>query len=133
MSETLFKVFGITMLALIVLTLIRKSNSDIGMILRAVCGVVLATVSISLIRPVIDFIEEIGALGNIGGECVEVLLRVLGISVLSHIASGVCRDCGETSLASYVDMAAKAEILIISIPLMKSVLDIATDLLNMSR
>ena len=62
----------------------------------------------------------------------EVLLKALGVSILAHVTATVCRDAGEGSMAYYVELGAKIEILILSLPLLGEMLSLAMELLEMS-
>ena len=58
------------------------------------------------------------------------LLRCLGIALLARIVSDVCRDTGEPSLSSAVEMAAKALILLLALPTVETLLATVTSLLS---
>ena len=55
-------------------------------------------------------------------EYAELILKALGVALLAHIASSVCRDCGEPNIASVVELAGKVEILLISLPMIERLL-----------
>ena len=72
---------------------------------------------------------------SLGGDAVtadmwSVLLKALGISFVTEIASGVCRDSGEGSLATWVDMAGKTALLMQALPLIREVLATAKEFLS---
>ena len=60
---------------------------------------------------------------------INILLKVFGISLTIETVSDICRDQGETSIASKVELAGKAEILILCIPLIQRVLEIIKGLM----
>ncbi len=55
-------------------------------------------------------------------EYAEVILKALGVALLTHVASTVCKDCGEANLASMVEFAGKVEILLLSLPMIERLL-----------
>ena len=64
------------------------------------------------------------------GEYSEILLKTLGVSLTVQTASDICRDAGESAIASKVELFGKAEILIISIPIVKKILEISQEILS---
>ncbi|MBO5683096.1 MAG: hypothetical protein J6S10_03865 [Clostridia bacterium] len=55
-------------------------------------------------------------------EYAEVILKSLGVAFLTHIASSVCKDCGEQNIASVIEIAGKVEILLLSLPMVERLL-----------
>lgn len=66
------------------------------------------------------------------GETWEILLKALGIAFITETAASICRDSGEGTLASWVETAGKLEILLLSFPLIRTVMDTVTELLGMA-
>ena len=135
MSDTSYKLFGAAVLAVLAIMIIRKQSPDTALTLRLVVTVVLAAVSILAIEPIVEYVRELSdTLGNtekIGVAC-EVLLKALGISILTHVTATVCRDSGEGSIAYYVELGGKIEILLLSLPLIREMIDTTLTLMEMS-
>ena len=136
MSDLLFKIFGGAILSVMLITVLKKENPDGALMLRLAAAVCLGIAAICAMRPVIEYARSIGELHGMGdgiSSAVSVLLKALGISLLTHASSTVCRDCGEGSIAYYVELAGKIEMLILSLPLIKGILDMAIELLEMGQ
>lgn len=135
MSDTSYKLFGAAVLAVLAIMIIRKQSPDTALTLRLVVTVVLAAVSILAIEPIVEYVRELSdTLGNtekIGVAC-EVLLKALGISILTHVTATLCRDSGEGSIAYYVELGGKIEILLLSLPLIREMIDTTLTLMEMS-
>lgn len=87
------------------------------------CGVYL----VSLLTPVVSYVRELTestALPSFFG----VLFKAVGVSLLSTAASEICTACGENSLAKGVEGAGKAVILLLSLPVVKYLLESALQL-----
>ncbi len=134
-SGGILKLFGGAIIAVMLLLILRRESPDIALTAKMCVGVMLAVACIASVSPLIGFIGEIeasfGADETIAGA-VEVLLKALGVSILAHVTANLCRDAGEGSIAYYVELAAKIEILILSLPLLREIISLATELLEMS-
>ena len=135
MSETLFKILGAAIFGAFVIVTLKKESADGALTLRMVMGVVLAISCISAINPIVAYITELGEVfGEESGvaSSVTVLLKALGVSLITHICATVCRDSGEGSIAQYVELAGKIEIVLLSLPLIGEIIDIALGLIELA-
>ena len=60
-----------------------------------------------------------------GGECISVLIKALGVAVAAQIAGDICRDNGNSAVAGVSELAAKATIIALALPLIKSAVGLA--------
>lgn len=60
---------------------------------------------------------------NVNGQFLGILLKITGIAFLTEFAVSVCKDSGETAIASKVDLGGKVIIIAISIPIISSLLE----------
>ena len=60
----------------------------------------------------------------------DTVLRALGIALICELTALFCRDLGENTLAEGVQLFGKLEILILSLPLLDKVLEMAKELLQ---
>ena len=132
MSELLFKVCGVAAVASMMILLVKKWGGDLAIMLKIASGITLAAICFGAISPIISYVRELSALDTTGGlsESAEFLLRVLAIAIVTHFCATVCRDCGETSLGTYVELGGKTEIILLSLPLLRKIIDLAVGLLE---
>ncbi len=135
MSDVLFKIFGGAILCVMLLVILKRESPDIALTARMTAGVIFAAACVGAMIPTVEYINELGegvlADGEIG-DAVTVLLKALGVAILTHICATVCRDSGEGSMAYYVELGGKLEIMLLSLPLLRRMLDMALGLLEMS-
>ena len=79
-----------------------------------------------------DQLTEVGELLSETGvePYVTLMLRALGIAFLTMVAAGVCRDCGEHTVATGVEMAGKLAIVSLCLPLIGEILAFASEILT---
>ena len=132
MSELLFKVCGVAAVASMLLLLIKKWSGDFAVMLRISSGIALALICFGAVSPIIAYIRELSSFDASGdlSEAVEHLLQVLAVAIVTHFCATVCRDCGEGSLASYVELGGRIEIILLSLPLIKRIIDLTVGLLE---
>ena len=65
------------------------------------------------------------------GYYTSTVMRALGIAIIAQMTSEICRDCGENSTASGVELAGKIEIFILCLPLISEIIGYAGEILAM--
>ena len=99
----------------------------------------LVTVSVTLLlmmmilkelSPVLNQIQSMAALSGINESYALLLLKAVGICLLTQMAGDTCRDSGEGSIASKIELAGRSAILLITLPMIQEVLGWAWELIN---
>lgn len=127
------RVGGIAMVGVVALLILRTQRPEWAPLLRMAVTVVALGLTLSLASTVLGYVTELAnATGGLDQEGWPILLKALGVAFLTEIAASVCRDSGETGLATWVETAGKLEVLLLSFPLIKTVLDTVTDILRMA-
>ncbi len=134
MSELYLKLLGLALVSLVLIVILRKMSADGALWLKLVTLISVSGVCFIMAEPIVELIYEISGIEGFdrGEEWISILLRVLCIAALTHICSSFCKDSGEASLASYVEMGGKAEIILLCLPLIKDLIEMAGILLEMS-
>ena len=57
-------------------------------------------------------------------------MKVVGIGYLGGISSDVCKEIGEAGVAKGISVAARLEILLISLPFVKDLLELSVSLIG---
>lgn len=126
--DAYFKAVGATLVAVILILVLRREGREIGQLLSMLaCGLV-AMVALNYFRPVADFIQALKRIGNLNGEMVGILLKVVGISVTAEVASLICDDSGNSALGKTLQLLATAVILCLSIPLLNQLVGLIEEI-----
>lgn len=75
----------------------------------------------------LELLEEFDAIDS---AYLEIIIKVLGIAVITKIGADICSDSGNSALASNVELAGKVMILVLSFSLIKTVAQLAGGLLR---
>ena len=109
--------------------IIKQVKSEFVIPLRLATSVLLLGGAVALGIPLFEYIKGVISNSELA-EYAEIFFKAFGIALLTHITAEICRDCGEASVASYVELAGKFEMLILSLPLIMSVLEGAAEILD---
>ena len=122
----LLAVAGVT-----VVTIIRKWNADFIPLVRLCIAILLAAIIFAMATPLVSYLQSLTALSGVSGYA-GVLIKALGIAVLTQCCAELCRESGESGAAGGVELAGKVEILLLCLPLINEILATAKELLSIA-
>lgn len=91
---------------------------------------VMGVLAISAGRTLSELKAMVSGSGQVS-EYAQIVIKALGIAMTAQISSRICRDCGAEGIAGALEIAAKFEIFILCIPLIKKIMESAAEILNM--
>ena len=124
-----FQTCAAVMLALI-LILMLKDGRELGTLLSLGVCCMASIAAMSYLRPVLEFLGTLEALCNLNGDMLGILIKAVGIGLLTEIAGLVCSDAGNASLGKTVQFLGTAVILWLSLPLFQSLMELLQSILG---
>jgi len=122
-------IVGIAILTVVLSFIFKELKQEYAIFIMIIGSIIITIWGLVRIYPVINYIQELTSVGNLS-EYFTIILKSLGISFIVQIASDICKDFGQTSLAGKVEFAGKAAILIIVLPVLQSVINMGIDLVR---
>jgi stage III sporulation protein AD len=130
LTDLFFKAAGGIVLAVIMCLVLAKQGKEMSVLLTvAVCSIV-GISGIRLTEPVIQFMQTLQHSGNLNTELFSILLKVVGIGLITQIASTICADAGNASLGKILQYLACIVILCLCLPLMESLMALVETVLG---
>jgi len=102
---------------------LKKDKPEYGVYLCLAVGVLVMGFAVSQLNVVISMISKISSYISIDKKYIEILLKAVGIAYICEFSANLCKDSGYGSIASQIEMAGKISILLMSLPVMLSLLD----------
>ncbi len=124
----IYSVCGFGLCAVSIAVILKQMGSPFQPMVAAAAGVVmLAYIAIQVI-PVLEYVKTLSYQSGMTAYF-TVAVKALGIALVCQLASEICRDCGETSVGGRIELAGKAGIIVISLPVLKNLVSFARGLL----
>lgn len=118
----------LAVLGVTAITVLRKWNSDFVPLLRLALAMLLSLGIFVWLAPIISYLRTVTEASGISGYA-EFLFKALAVALLTQLCAELCRESGETGAANGVELAGKAEILLLCLPLLSEILDTVKELL----
>ena len=124
------KAVAISLIAVILSLILAKQNKDISVLLvMTVCALTLIT-AMGYFHPIIDFLRNLKTIGQLDAQLFGILLKAVGIGVLSEVAGLICTDTDNGALGKSIQILASGVILWIALPLLNNLLQLIENVLE---
>ena len=82
-----------------------------------------------MIHPVIRQVEELFSDAGISSGYIGLIFKAAAICFITQITCDICRDSGETALASGAEMWGRGAITVIALPIVEALVDMINEFL----
>lgn len=128
--EVFLKAAASAILVVILGLSLSEKAKDISVLLSLAGCVMIALAAMGVLQPVLGFFTSLRALGDLDGNLVEILLKAVGIGLISQLAGLICADSGNAALGKALQILAGAIVLWLSIPLFENLLSLIQKILG---
>lgn len=126
----MMQVFGIAAVCLLLAVFLKSQNKMFAILVTLGGAVLIFLISSDAAFNVFDALSDIEDSAGYTGTYVTMMLKVLGISIVTQVVCDICRDNGESALASQTEIASKIMVLAMLLPLFQTVIQIVTGLVK---
>lgn len=126
----MIKITAIALISLVLIVFLRNTNREFAFILTVASSLILFSIVINDFFQVIERVKEISSQIENLNSYVSLMVKILGITLITQFVIDLCRDSGENALASQTEITSKIIILIMIMPLFEAVMNVVTGLLK---
>lgn len=123
------KIIGIALVALIIIILLKQYKPEFAIYISLLTGVLILLLVMDQLTGIINLLQSIASKASINSTFLALLVKITGIAFLSEFAVSICKDSGESAIASKIEIGTKIIIISMSIPIISSLLEIILKLL----
>ena len=127
--ELVWKGAALCLVGGIFAALLKKKTPELAIMLSVAVVIVVGTELLQTIRTVTAMIESLAQLQNLPQDLFAPLLKTVAIALVSRLGSDLCRDAGESVMASLLDICGSFGAIVVSIPLFKAAWDMLQSIL----
>lgn len=117
------KIIGIGLIALIIIVIIKQYKPEFAIYVSLGAGILIFALITAKMSGIIDILKSLANKTSINNDFLVLLIKITGIAILTEFAVSVCKDSGESAIASKIDLGGKVIIMSMSIPIMSSLLE----------
>lgn len=125
----MIKIALFALVALVVIVVLRQYHPEYALLTAVAAGaIMLVFLSFEFMEPLFALLAMLEDYGS-PKTLTSYILKALGICIITKFSADLCTDFGQTSLAGKVEMAGKITLLLLSFPILQSILEVGLSLL----
>lgn len=118
------------MTAAVLALMLRSKNQEIALLLTVAAGALLLLSVMDHAAEVVAAVQDVVTVSGINKRDLTVMLKVIGLCLITEFAANTCRDAGSSALAANVTLAGRLTATVISLPLYTEILNVVLSLIN---
>lgn len=127
--DDVIKIVGIGLISLILIMIIKQYRPEFALYISLIAGAIILYLVLDQITNMINLLKQIANQSGMNSEFLAILIKMTGIAVLAEFAISICKDAGESAIASKVELGSKAIIISMSIPIIYNLLEVILTIL----
>lgn len=121
----ILKIFAFCIIAAVLSVILKTQRAEFSFLISVLTVVIILAYFLSKIfEPVSLLFQKIEDYG-IEASYFKVALKALGIGYITNFSVNICKEAGQTSIASAAEMVGKGSIFILSLPMVINIVDLA--------
>ena len=122
------KIVGISIFAVIMIIILKNYRPEMALVLSIITGIGIMLYAISKMSSVINVLNDLVSKSGVNTDFLLIIIKVIGIAYIVELGKNVCIDAGQSSIATKLEMAGKVVIVVLTIPLISSLVNVLVGL-----
>lgn len=121
---------GVGIIAAALCAVIRRHSPDAALGVSIACGLIVLAAVVKMLAPSVETLSALANSAGIGGDLAAAMLKALAVCYITQLSADACRDAGESAIASKLELAGRAALALITLPVFTALAEGVTGLLN---
>lgn len=108
--------------------LLKQHQPALALGIGLLAGIMALASLLITVLPLLQRVQALAESAAVPTAYIQVLLKGLGVCLLTQLATDTCRDAGETALANKAELVGKVLLLAVGLPLFEEIVGLALSL-----
>ncbi|MBQ8044023.1 MAG: stage III sporulation protein AD [Clostridia bacterium] len=125
-----FKIVAFSIVAVLLITILKSvKKDDFALVATIIASLILFAFVLLKLESITELLTDLVEKSGINKDYLTLLLKVTGISYIMELATNICKDAANNAVASKVEMLGKISIVVLTIPILTSVISTVLEIL----
>ena len=120
----ILQIVGLGIIATILIVVLKAQRPELAIQISIITGIVIFILIVNKLSAVLNLLTGFANRAHIDMSYMGLLLKIIGIAYISEFGAEVCKDAGEGSIASKIELAGKVTVIILAVPIVTSLLNL---------
>ena len=123
MGEEMLRLGGVAVIAVSIALVLKNQRPELALQVSVVTGIVLLAAAIAIAGEVKQRAEEFMQNYLVDGAGIAAVVKITGIAYTTQFSADICRDAGESAVASRIELAGRLMMLLAALPMVFSAVE----------
>lgn len=115
---------------MILILTIGKERKDFALLLSTAASALVIFAALAYLKPILAFVQELESLGNLDPEVIGILMKCVGIGILTEISATLCKDSGNDSMGKSLQYLGSATVIWLIMPMFSMLIELIQRILG---
>lgn len=125
----ILKIILISLLAVSLILIVKQIRPEMAMLVSLATVTIIFIFCIDKIGQVIELLTRLTQSSGMPMEFLSIMLKIIGIAYLTEFGASICKDAGESAIATKIQFAGKCVIMLLGINIIGNFVDTVTKLI----
>lgn len=126
----IIKIIGVAFVTSLTSIVLRMTKPELSFAVTVTGIIVILLFLLDSVKGTFQIFTAIGAATGVDNSLVKILLKIVGVGYLTEFAGGILNDFGSAAIAEKVVLGGKITIVVMSLPILQSLLKMVGGLLQ---
>ena len=126
----IFKVVALGFVATILVVLVKQHRPELAIQISIIASALIFFYIAPYFLGVMRMLEGLTDKLNIDTKYFDIVIKVIGVAYVTQFGAELCRDAGESAIASKIELAGKILLLVMSMPIVYSLVNLVIGVLD---
>lgn len=127
----MMQLIGISLISATLYGVIKKYSPEYSVLVEIGSVLLVLIFSYPYIKNIIDFYYEYTGYSGISNNYIKIVIKTIGIAILTQFASDMCKDSGQNALSGKIEFAGKLIMAVFAIPMAQTLIEVAVNIIKM--
>ena len=120
----IFKIVGIGLVAAVISIILKPQKPEIAMQIAIAAGILIFIMMLDKLSAVMQLINTFASKAGVESGFLKTIIKIVGIAYVTEFGASLCKDSGESVLASKIEFGGKIILLTMSVPIFGALLNL---------
>lgn len=128
----MIQLIGISLISAVLFGVIKKYCPEYSVLAEVGAVLFVLVFSYPYVKNIIDFYYEYTEYGGVSNNYMKIVIKTIGVAILTQFASDICKDSGQSALSDKVEFAGKLIMAVLAIPIAQTLIEVAVSVIQMN-
>lgn len=125
----IFQIIAVALVATLLSLVLKQQKPEFGMYISLMTGVLIFFMIVGQLEVIIEVMEQLANRANLNMAYMKIVFKIIGIAYISEFGTQLCKDAGQGALGMKIEFSGKVLILVVSLPVIMTLLDMINKML----